>query len=331
MTKIRNFKIVLRSIMVVFLISFATKVMAQSVDYDEYISDRIMGRVIVIGDSIEDMIWSGLRSYGFTVAQAAGIMGNIIGESGANPVRHEMGREYPIERIRSTGTVWSGASRAFWDAQHPMKTTQRTADGKFDLFGNSDVSYGVGLVQWSFRRRVSFMNHVRDNAPHLVRYFLHPDIYSVSRGNEFINIADNIEDVRRLVELNLEYLIYELARRVPRGRTDSDVPRDSIGNPAPSEFPIGETELEVMRQIDSVELAAEFFLFSFERPAATIIGTGGTYFSYWNSANLRAVYGRVYYEDERLRNMVFDVEDVMIDEKSDEDTVRRRRILWWRR
>ena len=330
MTKIRNsFKTVLRSIVVVFLISFTTKAMAQRAGYDEYISDR-MGRVIVIGDSIEDMIWSGLRSYGFTVAQAAGIMGNIIGESGANPVRHEIGREDPIPRGRN-GSAWSGASRAFWDAQHPMTTTERTADGKFDLFGNSNVSYGIGLVQWSYRRRVSFMNYVRDNAPDLVRYFLRPDIYSVSRGNEFINIADSIEDVRRLVELNLEYLLYEMSRRIPRGRTDNDVPRDSVGNPAASEFPVGETELEVMRQIDSVELAAEFFLFSFERPAATIIGTGGTYSSYWNSANLRANYGRFYYENECLRNMVFDVEDVMIDEKSNEDTVRRRRILWWRR
>ena len=321
MTKIKNlYKIVLCSMVVVFSITHTTKVMAQSVDFNEYISDRRVGRVIVTGDSIEDMIWSGLRSYGFTVAQTAGIMGNIIGESGANPVRHEMGREYPIERVRITGNVWSGASRAFWNAQHPMKTTQRTADGKFDLFENSDVSYGIGLVQWSFRRRVSFMNHVRDNAPDLVRYFLRPDIYSVSSGNEFINIADSIEDVRRLVELSLEYLFYEMSRRTPRGRTDDDVPRDSLGNPAASEFPAGETELEVMRQIGSVELAAEFFLFSFERPAATIIGTGGTYSSYWNSANLRANYGRFFYENEQLRSMVFYVVDIVIDKESNEDT-----------
>ena len=306
---------------VVFLVAHATEAMTQNPlgvqqepppNVQRHRGDAELGgtisvempRVTVVGDSIVEMIWSGLRSFGFTHAQAAGIMGNIVGESGANPVRHEIGRDDPIRRGFQERAAWSGASRAFWKEQHPMKTTERTPDGKFDLFGNADVSYGVGLVQWSYGRRVGFMNHVRKNAPNLVRYFQSPEIYSVSSGNAFIEIADNIADARRLVELNLEYLIHEMANRTPRRMTESSVPRDSAGNPAPTRFPDGATELAVMKKIESPEHAAEFFLFSFERPASTLVGTGGTFSSYREAANRRANYGRVYYENETLRNIV---------------------------
>jgi len=244
-----------------------------------------VGSVTVSGDTAEEMIWSGLYSYGFTPAQVAGIMGNIAGESAGNPVRHEQ------ELMNSH---WRG--------------------GAFDLFANAGTSYGIGLVQWSFGRRVGFMNHVRDNAPDLVRYFLQPEIYSrgAPTGNQFIarvqERGGNIEDVRRLMALSLEYVIKELHNQTtyhngtPRNREGSNVPRHSSGRPAPSVFPSGATEMEVLTQLTTLELASEFFLFSFEVPCSVLNSPacrargGGTYESYWRAANHRAGHARRYYD-----------------------------------
>ncbi|MCL2445056.1 phage tail tip lysozyme [Candidatus Saccharibacteria bacterium] len=224
-----------------------------------------MGRVVVTGDTAEEMIWSGLVSFGFTPAQAAGIMGNIAGESAGNPVRHEQ-----------------ALMNSHWN------------NGNFNLFANANISYGIGLVQWSFGRRVSFMNHIQASNDGLLYYFKNPEIYSqgAPSGNQFITRVlergRSINDVRELVALNLEFVIYEMGNRIPRSGNSPPG--------TPSVFPTGSSELEVMKQITTLELASEFFLFSFERPASVNTANGATFTSYWNSANRRAGYAQRYYD-----------------------------------
>jgi N-acetylmuramoyl-L-alanine amidase len=252
------------------------------------------GNVAVSGDTIEEMLWSGLTSFGFTPAQTAGIMGNIAGESNANPVMHE----------------WAHARREYWN------------DGAFDLFTREDVHYGIGLAQWSKGRRTSFMNHIRDNEPDLVYYFLHPERYSTypSReitqphvtgsqwgmtGNRLIATI-GVEPVRRLVELSLEFMVYEMEfTRGLRSPTSASAPcTGAPSSKCPGPFPSGSNGLEIHKKIDTVELATEWFLFWFESPGATITTNSSySYTSYEDSIDNRARHARIYYEDESLRNI----------------------------
>ena len=135
------------------------------------------GDVEISGDTIEEMIWSGLTSF-MTEEQAAGVMGNMQSESGFNPARHEesMLSKYP----------------------------------NFDLFSHSDISYGIGLIQWSFGRRINVMNHIQSTGSAYLKYFDDPQKYSRKKsGAEFLSIAGK-QDTANLVSIELEFLKNEL-------------------------------------------------------------------------------------------------------------------------
>ena len=102
------------------------------------------GRATINGNTAAEKIWSGLTSLGFTDEQAAGIMGNMQHESVSfNPAQHE-GSQY----------------RKYW----PM-----------DLGSNGDKAYGLGLIQWSFGRRINMYNYVKEQAPDLLKFFNNPE------------------------------------------------------------------------------------------------------------------------------------------------------------
>lgn len=84
------------------------------------------GTVSVSGGTGEQKIWNGLTSF-LTDEQAAGIMGNMYSESHLNPAQHEMSK-------------------------------LRAYQPGFDLKGDSSVSYGIGLTQWSYGRRTNFLS-----------------------------------------------------------------------------------------------------------------------------------------------------------------------------
>lgn len=141
-----------------------------------------VGDIVVQGSTAAEKIWTGLTTF-LTDEQAAGVMGNMISESSFNPVRHEMSKlsEYK---------------------------------GNFDLFGNPGVSYGIGLIQWSFGRRINLLEYIKSKNSSLLTYFEQPYQYSRVNGSEvygdkFLQLAgESVFD--QLIQLELEFLKTEL-------------------------------------------------------------------------------------------------------------------------
>lgn len=153
--------------------------------YEALNSNCAAGRAVIKGSSAAEKVWSGLTSLGFTDEQAAGIMGNMQHESNSfNPVQHE-GSQY----------------NRYW----PM-----------NLGGNSEIAYGLGLIQWSFGRRVNMYNYIKEKAPDLLKYFNNPDQYSKKdgsiygmNGDRFIQtVGDDVAN--QLYSLELTFLYDEL-------------------------------------------------------------------------------------------------------------------------
>ncbi len=143
------------------------------------------GEAVVSGTTAAEKVWSGLKSMGITDEVAAGIMGNMQHESNSfNPAQHE------------------GSFINQWDT--------------FDLGGNTEDSYGLGLIQWSFGRRVKMYNYVKERAPGLLKYLDNPREYSYANGSaygmngdKFIAKAANDEEVNALFSLELTFLVNE--------------------------------------------------------------------------------------------------------------------------
>ena len=122
------------------------------------------GNITVTGSTASEKVWSALTSVGFTEEQAAGIMGNMMHEgNNFNPVQHEV-----------------ALMNKHWN------------NGAFDLGANADVSYGLGLIQWSWGRRVGMYNYVKSQDPSLIDYFNQPEKYSDGykiNGDKFLELA----------------------------------------------------------------------------------------------------------------------------------------------
>lgn len=153
--------------------------------YDALNTSCVSGRAVIKGTTAAEKVWSGLTSLGFTDEQTAGIMGNMQHESNSfNPVQHE-GSQY----------------RKYW----PM-----------DLGGNSEKAYGLGLIQWSFGRRINMYNYIKEQAPDLLKFFNSPEQYSMKNGSIygcngdcFIEaVGDQIAD--QIYSLELTFLYDEL-------------------------------------------------------------------------------------------------------------------------
>ena len=143
------------------------------------------GEAVISGTTAAEKVWSGLKSMNISDEIVAGIMGNMQHESNSfNPAQHE------------------GSFYSQW--------------GSFDLGGNEGTSYGLGLIQWSFGRRVKMYNYVKDHAPGLIKYFDNPKEYSYANGSPygmngdgFIKKANNEEEVNALYSLELTFLVNE--------------------------------------------------------------------------------------------------------------------------
>ena len=115
-----------------------------------------------------------------TEEQAAGVMGNMVHESNLNPAQHEMSQ-------------------------------LRKHQPGFDLADNKKVSYGIGLIQWSFGRRVNFMNYLKSDYPDLTQYLENYETYSPTyhNGDWFIEqVGDDAANA--LIAAELSYLRQEL-------------------------------------------------------------------------------------------------------------------------
>lgn len=153
--------------------------------YDSLNTTCAAGRAVIKGSTAAEKVWSGLTSLGFTDEQAAGIMGNMQHESNSfNPVQHE-GSQY----------------RKYW----PM-----------NLGGNAEKAYGLGLIQWSFGRRVNMYNYIKEKAPDLLKFFNNPDEYSKKDGSIYGMTGDHFiqtvgDDIaNQLYSLELTFLYDEL-------------------------------------------------------------------------------------------------------------------------
>ncbi len=140
------------------------------------------GVATVSGTTIEEKIWSGLKSLGLTDEVTAGILGNIYYEGSMNPARHE--------------------------------TSMRKKHWPMDLAANGNISYGLGLIQWSYGRRIRLYNYVKEQAPGLEdKYFNHPETYStapVVSGASFIAKAEEdgvIDEANSLIGLEITFLV----------------------------------------------------------------------------------------------------------------------------
>ena len=139
------------------------------------------GDVAVAGGSAEEKIWSALTSF-LTPEQAAGILGNLMSESGLNPVRHE--------------------------------TSFLRKNPNFDLSKNPGTAYGIGLAQWSFSRRISLYNFVKSRAPELIKYFDEGETYGALSGTQFIEKAGE-SVANQLISLEIEFLKDEITATYP--------------------------------------------------------------------------------------------------------------------
>lgn len=134
------------------------------------------GSISISGSNAAEIIWSGLMSLGFTAEQTAGIMGNMQTESGLSPTKYEKGSAF-------NSLDWNTA------------------------LTNKGISYGIGLIQFSSGRRVSFLNFIVNNYPDLVKYYQDKATYSVDT-EELISLV-GIDIYKLLVQANLEYLNLE--------------------------------------------------------------------------------------------------------------------------
>ena len=165
----------------------------------------VSGPIAIVGSTVEEKIWNALIGF-MTEEQAAGVMGNMQTESRFNPAMHE-------DSMRQAG---------------------------FDLGGNPDVSYGLGLAQWSFERRVALYHYVGDTDPNLLDFFNDPDTYSPNAGfsgEQFMAVAgENATDA--LLSLEIQYL------------------KDEVN-----------TSYSAYYDLESVYDAAEYWLKTFEKPS----------------------------------------------------------------
>ena len=134
------------------------------------------------GSTADEKIWSALKSLGLSDEIAAGILGNIHNEGGASPAR----REGCFNTCTNDGYDWEN---------DPSKAK------------------GLGLIQWSFGRRVNLIKHLREKgAGDLVDKYLlnNPEKYGGLQGDQFIAAVDKPDDADKLYALEVDFLVEEI-------------------------------------------------------------------------------------------------------------------------
>ena len=151
-------------------------------------SSNISGTAVANGSTSDEKIWSALKSLGFSDEIAAGILGNIHNEGGASPVRQE-------------GCFGSCSDDGF-DLEHDPGDPANHIGAK-----------GIGLIQWSYGRRVDLIKHLRDiGAGNLADKYILNNIekYGGLSGDEFIKVADNDEEASALFAAEIDFLKFEM-------------------------------------------------------------------------------------------------------------------------
>lgn len=163
------------------------------------------GKAVIAGSTAAEKVWSGLTSLGFTKEQAAGIMGNMAHESNTmNPAQHE-------------GTM----------------RTIHWKNGSFDLGGNPKISYGLGLIQWSFQRRIDIYNYIKEKAPDLLEHFNNPEKYSTAKGSKYGCNGDcyiklvGEQTANRMYSLQLTFMHEEMHKNEYKGIFDQKTVYDA--------------------------------------------------------------------------------------------------------
>lgn len=146
--------------------------------YNPGYAEKCVSDVVnVYGDTIEEKIWTGLTDF-LSDEQAAGVMANIYSESGFNPARHE------------------------------TSLLNRYQPG-FDLGSNADISYGLGLIQWSFGRRVRLYDYIKETDSDLLAYLDDYETYGKISGTEFLSRAGD-DATNHLIAIEMQFLKDEL-------------------------------------------------------------------------------------------------------------------------
>ena len=139
----------------------------------------VAGDAQVSGTTAKQKVWSGLKSLGVTDEVAAGIMGNMRGESGFGPTRYE--------------------------SSHYSEWTT------FDWENDPARAHGVGLIQWSGGRRVKLFKYFREKNSALTdKYLKQPMSWGKMNGDTFIASNSNVSDVNQMFSLEVSYLIQEM-------------------------------------------------------------------------------------------------------------------------
>ena len=145
-------------------------------------SSSIGSTATASGSTADEKIWSALKSLGLSDEISAGILGNIHNEGGASPVRRE----------GCYGTC---------------------PDDGYDWEHDSGSAKGLGLIQWSYGRRVNLIKHLRDKgAGDLVDKYILGNVekYAGLSGDEFIKAVDDPADANVLFALEIDFLIDEI-------------------------------------------------------------------------------------------------------------------------
>ena len=135
------------------------------------------GEIVISGTTIEEKIWSGLTSF-LTEEQAAGVMGNMQHESGFSPARHET---------------------SFLNQHLPWST----------ITSDTSISYGVGLIQWSFGRRTNMIAAIESVDSNLLTYLEQKETYGGLVGSAFLEAAGD-DATNALLSIELQFLRDEL-------------------------------------------------------------------------------------------------------------------------
>ena len=139
-----------------------------------------IGDITIQGSNTAEKIWTGLTTF-LTDEQAAGVMGNMISESAGtfNPVIHEIS----------------------W----------RSKFSQYNIETDASISYGIGLIQWSWGRRVNMLAYVKSKNSSLMQYFLNPEQYGKQTitGDQLAQMIGE-SNFDQLIQLELEFLKTEL-------------------------------------------------------------------------------------------------------------------------
>lgn len=122
----------------------------------------------ISGETRDERLWSGLRNLGFTPAQTAALMGNILHEGGS-PTTQET--SYVKARNNNCMTQ-EGTPYTIWGDATPEGGGQHHGSciGSPYSAGKEVVGIGLGFIQWTSRtRRIGYLDLMKDAG--LIDYF----------------------------------------------------------------------------------------------------------------------------------------------------------------